>query len=300
MIIRREIRRWRRGGSRRALYKDSAPTTQGDKTRRPRWTSRQALCDSAAANQRANVVTDDSTVVRFQNVGMRYGIGPEVLHDISFRLEAGSFHFLTGASGAGKSSLLRLMYLASRPSRGLVTLFGHDIATTPRDALPALRRRIGVVFQDFRLIDHLTALENVALPLRVAGASEQQIQDHVPELLRWVGLEDQINARPPTLSGGQKQRVAIARAVIARPKLLLADEPTGNVDDRIATRLMHLLEELNKIGATIVVATHNQSLVDRFSHPRLHPGDGALTLLNAASAAATPASSARAVVGGAS
>jgi len=244
------------------------------------------------------VVTDDSTVVRFQNVGMRYGIGPEVLHDISFRLEAGSFHFLTGASGAGKSSLLRLMYLASRPSRGLVTLFGHDIATTPRDALPALRRRIGVVFQDFRLIDHLTALENVALPLRVAGASEQQIQDHVPELLRWVGLEEQINARPPTLSGGQKQRVAIARAVIARPKLLLADEPTGNVDDRIATRLMHLLEELNKIGATIVVATHNQSLVDRFSHPRLHLGDGELTLLNAASAAATPASSGRAVAGG--
>jgi cell division transport system ATP-binding protein len=244
------------------------------------------------------LVTDDSTVVRFQNVGMRYGIGPEVLHDISFRLEAGSFHFLTGASGAGKSSLLRLMYLASRPSRGLITLFGHDIATTPREALPALRRRIGVVFQDFRLIDHLTALENVALPLRVAGASEQQIQDHVPELLRWVGLEDQINARPPTLSGGQKQRVAIARAVIARPKLLLADEPTGNVDDRIATRLMHLLEELNKIGATIVVATHNQALVDRFDHPRLHLGDGELTLLSRASAAATPASSARAAVGG--
>jgi cell division transport system ATP-binding protein len=243
------------------------------------------------------VVTDDSTVVRFQNVGMRYGIGPEVLHDISFRLEAGSFHFLTGASGAGKSTLLRLMYLANRPSRGLVTLFGRDIATTPRGALPALRRRIGVVFQDFRLIDHLTALENVAVPLRVAGASEKQIQEHVPELLRWVGLEDQINARPPTLSGGQKQRVAIARAVIARPKLLLADEPTGNVDDRIATRLMHLLEELNKIGTTIVVATHNQSLVDRFSHPRLHLGDGELALLNAASAAATPASSARAIAG---
>lgn len=245
-------------------------------------------------------MTDDNTVVRFQNVGMRYGIGPEVLHDISFRLEAGSFHFLTGASGAGKSSLLRLMYLASRPSRGLVTLFGHDIATTPREALPALRRRIGVVFQDFRLIDHLTALENVALPLRVAGASEQQIQDHVPELLRWVGLEDQINARPPTLSGGQKQRVAIARAVIARPRLLLADEPTGNVDDRIATRLMHLLEELNKIGATIVVATHNQTLVDRFDYPRLHLGDGELKLLSRASAAATPASSARAAVGGSS
>jgi cell division transport system ATP-binding protein len=243
------------------------------------------------------MVTDDSTVVRFQNVGMRYGIGPEVLHDISFRLEAGSFHFLTGASGAGKSTLLRLMYLATRPSRGLVTLFGRDIATAPRGTLPALRRRNRVAFHLFRLIDQLTATSNVALPLRLAGASEKQIQEHVPELRRWVGLEDQINARPPTLSGGQKQRVAIARAVIARPKLLLADEPTGNVDDRIATRLMHLLEELNKIGTTIVVATHNQSLVDRFSHPRLHLGDGELALLNAASAAATPASSARAVAG---
>lgn len=217
-------------------------------------------------------------VVRFQNVGLRYGLGPEVLHDVSLRLSAGSFHFLTGDSGAGKSSLLRLMYLGLRPSRGLITLFGTDIATAPRAALPALRRGIGIVFQDFRLIDHLSALENVALPLRIAGASEQQIRDHVPELLRWVGLSDKVDARPPTLSGGQKQRVAIARAIIARPRLLLADEPTGNVDDSIAMRLMHLLEELNKIGTTVVVATHNENIVSRFEqYPRLHLSNGELT-----------------------
>ena len=219
-------------------------------------------------------VEDGADIVRFQNVGMRYGLGSEVLHDISFRLTAGSFHFLTGESGAGKSSLLRLMYLAHRPSRGLITLFGNDTSTAPRSALPPLRRRIGVVFQEFRLLDHLTALENVALPLRIAGAEGDEIHDHVRELLKWVGLEEQIDARPRTLSGGQKQRVAIARAVIARPQLLLADEPTGNVDDRIALRLMHLLEELNKVGTTVLIATHNDALVARFDYPRLHLSAG--------------------------
>ena len=239
--------------------------------------------------QQGKTVADDNEVIRFQNVGMRYGLGKEILHDVSFRLNAGSFHFLTGASGAGKSSLLRLMYLAQRPSRGLVTLFGNDIATTPRAQLPALRRRIGVVFQDFRLIDHLTAMENVALPLRIAGASQDQIKEHVPELLRWVGLSEHLNARPTTLSGGQKQRVAIARAVIARPHILLADEPTGNVDDSIAMRLMHLLEELHRIGTTVVVATHNQPLVSRFSHPQLNLADGELTPVQLAKKAAPSA-----------
>jgi cell division transport system ATP-binding protein len=214
-------------------------------------------------------------IVRFQRVGMRYGLGAEVLHDISFRLQAGSFHFLTGPSGAGKSSLLRLMFLAHRPSRGLISLFGREIATVPRREFPALRRRIGVVFQDFRLIGHLSALENVALPLRVAGGRDQQVHTHVAELLRWVELDDQIHVRPSILSGGQQQRIAIARAVIGRPQLLLADEPTGNVDDRIALRLMHLFEELNKIGTTIVIATHNEALMDRFPHPvmRLEGGE---------------------------
>ncbi|CAA7616412.1 cell division ATP-binding protein FtsE [Magnetospirillum sp. UT-4] len=210
-------------------------------------------------------------IIRFDGVGLRYGLGPEVLQDINFALPSGSFHFLTGASGAGKSSLLRLMYLGLRPSRGRVMLFDKDIALTKRYELPALRRRIGVVFQDFRLLDHLSALDNVALPLRVRGVRESEVHKHVPELLGWVGLAEHLNARPSTLSGGQKQRVAIARAVIGRPDLLLADEPTGNVDDHIAMRLLYLFEELNKLGTTVVIATHNEHLVGRFAHhSRLH------------------------------
>jgi cell division transport system ATP-binding protein len=208
-------------------------------------------------------------LIRFENVGMRYGTGPEVLRDVSFTLEPGTFHFLTGASGAGKSSLLRLMYLAHRPSRGLITMFGHDVASLKRAELPPLRRRIGVVFQNFRLLDHLSALDNVALPLRVAGAKESDVREHVAELLSWVGLGDHLNDRPATLSGGQQQRVAIARAVITRPSLLLADEPTGNVDDRIGMRLLHLFEELNKLGTTIVIATHNEMMIERFGYARM-------------------------------
>lgn len=221
----------------------------------------------------------DLDVVRFRNVGMRYGLGPEVLHDVSFSLAPGSFHFLTGPSGAGKSTLLKLIYLAERPSRGLINLFGHDTATLPRTELPALRRRIGVVYQDFRLLDHLTAIQNVALPLKVAGAFYDQMEEHVCELLRWVGLGDQIDARATTLSGGEKQRVAIARAVIARPQLLVADEPTGNLDDEIGARILRLIEELNKIGTTVVIATHNAALVERFGYPQLHLEDGELTML---------------------
>jgi len=213
-------------------------------------------------------------VVEFAGVGVRYGVGPEILQDIEFSLPAGSFHFLTGSSGAGKSSLLRLMYLAQRPSRGRVELFGTDTATAKRYQLPALRRRVGVVFQDFRLLDHLSAMDNVALPLRVAGASEADVQKFVPELLGWVGLADHLHAKPPTLSGGQQQRVAIARAVISRPELLLADEPTGNVDDQIAMRLIYLFEELNKLGTTVVVATHNAGLVSRLAYPQIHLADG--------------------------
>jgi cell division transport system ATP-binding protein len=216
-------------------------------------------------------------MVRFDNVGMRYGSGPEVLRDVSFTLAPGSFHFLTGASGAGKSTLLRLMYLAHRPSRGLVTLFERDISTVARRELAAVRRRIGVVFQEFRLINHLTAMQNVALPLRVAGTADAVIRQNVAELLTWVGLADHLESRPATLSGGQQQRLAIARAVIARPQLLIADEPTGNVDDRSALRLMRLFEELNKVGTTVVVATHNESLIQRFRHPTLHLEGGELT-----------------------
>ncbi len=208
-------------------------------------------------------------MLRFEEVSLRYGAGPEILDRLCFDLDPGSFHFVVGPSGAGKSSLLRLMYLAQRPTEGRISLFGRDVAGLTRAEMANLRRRIGVVFQDFRLLDHLSVVENVALPLRVAGQRGSQIIEHVTELLSWVGLAAHLHAYPPTLSGGQQQRVAIARAVIARPSLLLADEPTGNVDDRLAVRLLHLFEELNKLGTTVVIATHNEPLVARFNHPLL-------------------------------
>jgi cell division transport system ATP-binding protein len=225
-------------------------------------------------------------MLRFEAVGLRYeggsgrtgaAAGPEVLHDINFRLEPGAFRWLLGPSGAGKTSLLRLLYLAVRPTRGRLMLLGTDVTTAPRRALPSLRRRIGVVFQDFRLLPHLSAFDNVALPLRLAGRPEGQIRADVGELMRWVGLSRHLDARPAELSGGEQQRVAIARAVITRPALLLADEPTGNLDDGQAQRLMQLLKEMNRIGTTVIVATHNEMLVARHPAPALHIANGRLT-----------------------
>ena len=210
-----------------------------------------------------------ASIVQFENVGLRYGTGAETLSDVSFNLPAGSFTFLTGPSGAGKTSLLKLLYLALRPSRGLIRLFSEDIVTLPRARLPAFRRRIGVVFQDFRLVPYLSAYDNVALPLRVAGVSEGEIETPVREMLEWVGLASRANARPATLSGGEQQRVAIARAVIGRPDMLVADEPTGNVDPEMAGRLLYLFEALNKLGTTVVVATHDVHLLSRIAHSQL-------------------------------
>ena len=207
-------------------------------------------------------------IVQFENVGLRYGPGPETLSDLSFSLDEGAFYFLTGASGAGKTSLLKLLYLAQRPSRGAIRLFDADIVTLPRARLPGFRRRIGVVFQDFRLVPHLSAFDNVALPLRLSGVNEDQIRPPVEEMLHWVGLSDRAHALPATLSGGEQQRVAIARAVIGRPELLVADEPTGNVDRDMATRLITLFEALNKLGTTIVVATHDTALLGKVSGAR--------------------------------
>jgi len=215
-------------------------------------------------------------VVRFENVGLRYGVGPEVLCDLTLRIDPHSFQFLTGPSGAGKTSLLRLLFLALRPTRGLVTIFGHDVATLSKDALSTLRRRIGIVFQDFRLLDHMSTFENVALPLRVMGQEEQSYREEVIELLKWVGLGDRIWALPAVLSGGEKQRAAIARAVIARPQLLLADEPTGNVDPNLAQRLLRLFVELHKSGTSVIIATHDIGLMDRFDARRLVLHDGRL------------------------
>lgn len=204
------------------------------------------------------------------NVGIRYDQGPEILSDIKLALPKGSFYFLTGQSGAGKTSLLSLMYLALKPSRGQINVFNHNLNFTNRDQLASLRRRIGVVFQDFRLIEHLSAFDNVALPLRVSGMDEREIKKRVTELLTWVELDTHMQDKTSTLSGGEKQRVAIARAVINRPDLLLADEPTGNVDNIIAGKLMKLFVELNKLGTTVVIATHSDKIIHDFAYPRLH------------------------------
>ena len=214
--------------------------------------------------------TSSAGIIEMQNVGIRYGQGPEILSDIKLSLKKGSFHFLTGKSGAGKTSLLSMMYLAQKPSRGTVNVFGTNINFTNRDNLAMLRRKIGVVFQDFRLLDHLSAFDNVALPLRVCGMDEREVRKRVSELLSWVELDRHMLDTTATLSGGEKQRIAIARAVINRPELLLADEPTGNVDNDIAPKLMKLFVELNKLGTTVVNATHSEKLINDFAYPRLH------------------------------
>lgn len=208
-------------------------------------------------------------MVEFDGVGLRYGPDAEVLSDVSFNLQPGSFYFLTGASGAGKTSLLKMLYLAQRPSRGIVRLFGEDLVAMPRQRLPGFRRRIGVVFQDFRLLDHMTTYENVALPFRVMGRSESSYRKEVIDLLNWVGLGKRMDALPPILSGGEKQRAAIARAVIARPQLLLADEPTGNVDPSLARRLLSLFIQLNKSGTAVIIATHDIALMDQYEARRM-------------------------------
>ncbi len=202
-------------------------------------------------------------------MGLRYGTGAETLSDLTFSLREGGFYFLTGPSGAGKTSLLKLLYCAQRPSRGLIKLFGEDIVTMSRKRLPGFRRRIGVVFQDFRLVRHLSVFDNVALPLRVAGVEDRDLMTPVSEMLNWVGLGHRSTARPATLSGGEQQRVAIARAVIARPELLVADEPTGNVDPEMAARLLHLFDALNKLGTTVVVATHDIHLIARIARSEM-------------------------------
>ncbi|WEK04476.1 MAG: cell division ATP-binding protein FtsE [Candidatus Devosia phytovorans] len=218
-------------------------------------------------------------MIEFSNVGLRYGNGPEILRDLTFSVEPGSFHFLTGPSGSGKTSLLRLLLLSLKPSRGNVTMFGEDVGNLTHDRLLQMRRHIGIVFQEFRLLDHLTTFENVALPLRVLGQPESEYRPNVTELLEWVGLGERMNALPSLLSGGEKQRAAIARAVIARPKVLLADEPTGNVDPELSSRLVHLFAELNRtLGTTIILATHELPLLDKFNYPRMLLQKGELTI----------------------
>jgi len=220
--------------------------------------------------------SEEDRLVRFENVGLRYGMGPEVLKDINFNIEPRSFQYLTGPSGAGKTTLMRLILMALKPTRGLVNLFGQDVSRLEPDTLTAFRRRMGVVFQDFRLLDHLTVYENVALPLRVLGKEEASYRAEVVELLRWVGLGERMHAVPPVLSGGEKQRAAIARALISRPELLLADEPTGNVDPGLGRRLLRLFMELQSLGTAVLIATHDLNLMEIYDAPRLVLADGHL------------------------
>ncbi len=215
-------------------------------------------------------------LVRFENVGLRYGIGPEILRDLDFSIHSHSFQFLTGPSGAGKTTLLRLILQTLKPTRGRVTLFGQSIAGISKAEMAWLRRRVGIVFQDFRLLDHLTTYENVALPLVVQGREEASYRAEVIELLRWVGLGDRMHVPPMILSGGEKQRAAIARALIVQPALLLADEPTGNVDPTLARRLLRLFIELNHTGTAVVLATHDLQLMDLVDARRLVLAEGHL------------------------
>jgi len=217
-------------------------------------------------------------VIRFENVGLRYGMGPEILRDITFHLPERSFQFLSGPSGAGKTTLLRLLFMSLKPTRGLITIFGKDRARITRQELPLMRRRIGVVFQDFRLLDHMTTYENVGLPLRVRGRDEASYRSDVIELLKWVGLGERMHVLPPVLSGGEKQRAAIARALIEQPEILLADEPTGNVDPPLARRLLRLFIELNRLGTAVLIATHDLGLMDQVEARRMVLAGGRLDI----------------------
>jgi len=227
-----------------------------------------------------------TVIVRFENVGLSYDGRAETLSDVSFQLRPGDFRFLTGASGAGKTSLLKLVYLALAPTRGRMSLFGEDVTEAPREALPALRRRMGVVFQDFRLLDHLTVFQNVALPLEIAGRDASDYREDVCELLTWVGLGERIDESPAVLSGGEKQRVALARAVVGKPDLIIADEPTGNVDPAMGERIMRLFLEMNRLGAAVLVATHDVDLVRQLKKPVLTLDKG--RVVRAAARAASP------------
>lgn len=216
-------------------------------------------------------------MIRCNNISLEYIAGKPVLKHVNLHLEAGSFTFVSGASGAGKSSLLSMMAVSLQPTSGSLQLFGTDVTHLTREELPPVRRKIGTVFQDFQLLNHLTVAENVALPLKIIGESRDEIHTKVKELIGWIGLEGFADVRPSLLSGGQKQRVAIARAVINKPLLILADEPTGNLDHELSMKLMYLFRSLNKVGTTIVFATHDASLMEAFEYPTIYLREGQLT-----------------------
>ncbi len=227
-----------------------------------------------------------ATILQLQHAGMRYAAGEEVLHGLDLTIPASSFHFLIGPSGAGKTSLLRLISLSHPPSSGTVTVFGRDVLKLDRAGQAAVRRRIGVIFQDFRLLDHMSAFDNVALPLRIGGSDEEQIGRFVSAILAWIGLSDLIEHRPPELSMGQRQLLAVARAVVTRPSLLLADEPTSSVDPARADRLMRLFVQLHHLGTAVILATHSRDLLRRHPFPVIEMAGGRLVGLHAPAMAA--------------
>jgi cell division transport system ATP-binding protein len=199
-------------------------------------------------------------VIELEQVGYSYG-GGELLSDISVRLAPGSFHFLTGPSGSGKTTLMKICYGALLPTAGRVTAFDADLTQLDRDQMALLRRRIGVVHQDCRFLDHLPLADNIALPLTVSGRDVTQESENLSDLMHWVGLSARADALPPELSGGERQRAALARAVIMSPDVILADEPTGNVDWEMSQRLLRLLVELNRMGKTVLIASHDLALI---------------------------------------
>lgn len=197
-------------------------------------------------------------MIELDNVGYQYG-GPALFSGVSLGLAPGSFHFLTGPSGAGKTTLLKLCYGALQATEGEVRAFDRPMASLDRDGLAQLRRRVGVVHQDCAFIDHLSIAENIALPLTVSGRLD--MLDNLRDLLAWVGLGRQANQLPPELSGGERQRAALARAVIMSPEVIIADEPTGNIDWEMSQRILGLLVELNRMGKTVFLATHDMTLI---------------------------------------
>ncbi|MBQ4070187.1 MAG: ATP-binding cassette domain-containing protein [Alphaproteobacteria bacterium] len=228
---------------------------------------------------------EEKTAISFANVAARYDGTPEILSDVSFNISNGAFYFLSGASGAGKTTLLRLIYQLHKPSRGQIKLFGRTTNDITRDEITALRQRMAIVFQEYSLLSHLSVFDNVALPLRVRGVSEDKIKKLVAKVLDWVGLGKFADANPKSLSGGQQQRVSVARAIIVQPSILLADEPTGNLDDENASRLMELFIQMNKMfGTTIILATHSKKLMETYKFPVINVANHRVTFTGTSAA----------------
>ena len=227
---------------------------------------------------------EEKTIISFANVAAAYDNATEVLTDVSFNISSGTFYFLSGASGAGKTTLLRLIYMLHKPLRGQIKLFGKNTAELSRDDIANMHHKMAIVFQEYSLLSHMTVFDNVALPLRVRGIEEAKVKKLVAKVLDWVGLGKYADVKPMELSGGQQQRVSVARAIIIQPSILLADEPTGNLDDENASRLMELFIQMNKLfGTTIILATHNKKLMETYKFPIINVENHRLNFVGKAS-----------------